>query len=861
MESADGVSIDPRANQRPYSAMDSQSDELSEQMRQLVPVNSASVDDDDQVEDSEAAEKGHLAIPEIIETLKNLAACKEKLFKWEQSVSNLESIPDSDPNKNHLMEIIDFVENNKSSTKEKAIYLYEQLGLKCRQHKNYIGAAKAFERAASLRLDISDLNENGDNREAIVTSTIRYLESAIDNYDAIHKFKHAGTLHYRCSKILKMMNASHEEVDKHHEKALEYFTKPHHELKHRKRIDGIKISCYSSYSTLARMHHEIEKFTHTTTTTTTNTIKFHSDSYHSEDSDSNHSTTPPPSSSGSANGPLTPAIQFYGEDRNQEYHHPPADNFFDSFMEDGGFVFDQPPSRAAGTSAGKVRVGSSVESASGPSGQGAASREHSSQPSANSGAPMSGMLEKTRAPPANTANRHHSSSSSSSHHFASHHESLAAVKDHHHHYHHHLAKSSAHHSRHLQSGPSGSSAASSSSYSSFAKSHHKSSISSSLASATLPHSSSSLSSSLSAALHASQALHKTTFRCIEDRIESARKLVKKLHKLCPFYEVSTNGDDAGRVYCRICDRFLGAVSSTLKNHVNTQEHRQAYEDSQQPPGTTTTGSGAAQGTSSVSNSASGTALASAAAPAVALPGAHSQLTVPVSAATSSSVSTQLNSSYQQSTANPSQGNQCSDGSLANYAPSHQSSVKPNYGNTGNVLQQGSVALSPFMLPQATNHSLPYQPSMQSLDGALQKSAHISAKYMDFEMSGPNGNLDASMQLNSSSWQANQNAGGAQTYSSETQPQQQQQQQQYLFGNVPNSMSLNNLLTFTDAVVNGAGGSGGISTAGAGATAPMSSKQAMAALMQGHPHYAIPSSTSSNITSNGTPSNAPVLAYQ
>ncbi len=107
MESADGVSIDPRANQRPYSAMDSQSDELSEQMRQLVPVNSASVDDDDQVEDSEAAEKGHLAIPEIIETLKNLAACKEKLFKWEQSVSNLESIPDSDPNKNHLMEIID----------------------------------------------------------------------------------------------------------------------------------------------------------------------------------------------------------------------------------------------------------------------------------------------------------------------------------------------------------------------------------------------------------------------------------------------------------------------------------------------------------------------------------------------------------------------------------------------------------------------------------------------------------------------------------------------------------------------------------------------------------------------------------
>lgn len=162
------------------------------------------------------------------------------------------------------------MENTNSSTKEKAIYLYEQLGVKCRQHKNYIGklateitcktlnnvtifvwyfvagAAKAFERAASLRLDISDLNETGDNREDIVTSTIHYLESAIDNYDAIHKFKHAGTLHYRCSRILKMMNASHEEVDKHHEKALEYFTKPHHELKHRKRIDvSVLLYCFN----------------------------------------------------------------------------------------------------------------------------------------------------------------------------------------------------------------------------------------------------------------------------------------------------------------------------------------------------------------------------------------------------------------------------------------------------------------------------------------------------------------------------------------------------------------------------------------------------------------------------------------
>jgi len=68
-------------------------------------------------------------------------------------------------------------------------------------------------------------------------------------------------------------------------------------------------------------------------------------------------------------------------------------------------------------------------------------------------------------------------------------------------------------------------------------------------------------------------------RCLEDRIESAKKLVKKLHKFCPHYEVTINGEDAGRVYCRICERHLGAVSSTLKNHVNTQEHKQALEDS------------------------------------------------------------------------------------------------------------------------------------------------------------------------------------------------------------------------------------------------------------------------------------------
>ena len=86
----------------------------------------------------------------------------------------------------------------------------------------------------------------------------------------------------------------------------------------------------------------------------------------------------------------------------------------------------------------------------------------------------------------------------------------------------------------------------------------------------------------------SSSSNTAVFRCIEDRIESAKKLVKKLHKLCPFYDVTTTGIDAGRVYCRICDRYLGAVSSTLKNHVNTQEHRQAFEDShqQQQYGTT-----------------------------------------------------------------------------------------------------------------------------------------------------------------------------------------------------------------------------------------------------------------------------------
>lgn len=85
------------------------------------------------------------------------------------------------------------------------------------------------------------------------------------------------------------------------------------------------------------MHHEIEKFHHTdseaihhgtttmamTHTTNHHMIKFHGDGCFRDsddsDSDGNHSTTPPPSSTGSLNGgsssagPLTPAIQFYGE--------------------------------------------------------------------------------------------------------------------------------------------------------------------------------------------------------------------------------------------------------------------------------------------------------------------------------------------------------------------------------------------------------------------------------------------------------------------------------------------------------------------------------------------------------------------
>ena len=128
--------------------------------------------------------------------------------------------------------------NQKTSTREKSIYLYQQLGRKCNQHGNYIGAAKAFERAAILVMDPTDQNEMNNADDQTIKATIECLESAIRNYDAIHKYKHAGTLHYRCARILRLLSGfSHEQVEQHHIKALEYFTKPDHELKQRKRID------------------------------------------------------------------------------------------------------------------------------------------------------------------------------------------------------------------------------------------------------------------------------------------------------------------------------------------------------------------------------------------------------------------------------------------------------------------------------------------------------------------------------------------------------------------------------------------------------------------------------------------------
>ena len=70
-------------------------------------------------------------------------------------------------------------------------------------------------------------------------------------------------------------------------------------------------------------------------------------------------------------------------------------------------------------------------------------------------------------------------------------------------------------------------------------------------------------------------------RSLEHRIEAAKKLVKKLRRQFPFYEVSSVGPEVGRVYCKVCKRYLGAVSSTLKNHANTQEHQQAVEEEEE----------------------------------------------------------------------------------------------------------------------------------------------------------------------------------------------------------------------------------------------------------------------------------------
>lgn len=51
--------------------------------------------------------KQSLPIPEMIEMLKNLAACNEKSYKWEQSTNKLKTILETDPNKVQLMQIID----------------------------------------------------------------------------------------------------------------------------------------------------------------------------------------------------------------------------------------------------------------------------------------------------------------------------------------------------------------------------------------------------------------------------------------------------------------------------------------------------------------------------------------------------------------------------------------------------------------------------------------------------------------------------------------------------------------------------------------------------------------------------------
>lgn len=505
----------------------------------------------------------------------------------------------------------------------------------------------------------------------------------------------------------------------------------------------------------------------------------------------------------------------HGQDRH-EYHHNGSD-FFDSFMADS--LFDEPP--AESRPAGQTGDAHATESTNGAPVNGPGSSAPSGGPANGTVTSMtkSAMMEKSSSSSKSsnaTGNRVHQHNSSSSHHFA-HHES---VKDHHHHYHQHLAKSasSSHHRQHHTG-------AGNTSYS-FQK-HHKATA------ATL----STINSPLSAALHASQ-LHKTTFRCIEDRIESARKLVKKLHKLCPFYEVSTNGDDAGRVYCRICDRYLGAVSSTLKNHINTQEHRQAYEDSQLPPS-----AGAITGPGGATVNGTQSAL-----PALPAPPTHS--------APATNTPNGAPSSYPPNTNLSTVTSREDLGNGVGYA-----NTKPNYSNSASL-----PLASPFMLQSA------YQPSIQNIDSALQKS-HLSGKYMDFDQ--------GEQQPNMGSWQtANQANNGNTSYGGEPPNQQAPSagsQQQYLFASSnanTNGMAINNLLTFTDAMMNVGG-----SSVAATSSKQQQQQQAMAAavLMQqsnlGPPHYAIPSSVA---LSNGLPNSGlqvgngngggagqgmPVLTYQ
>lgn len=59
--------------------------------------------EDEEIDSDQSAQ---LMASDMIEILKNYAACKEKLFRWEQSKSILQQAPDTDANKQQLTEII-----------------------------------------------------------------------------------------------------------------------------------------------------------------------------------------------------------------------------------------------------------------------------------------------------------------------------------------------------------------------------------------------------------------------------------------------------------------------------------------------------------------------------------------------------------------------------------------------------------------------------------------------------------------------------------------------------------------------------------------------------------------------------------